>query len=316
MKIAYCRMSGPIGLTSVETGTRGLWFEKRKALVRALMLRGHTVDFVSRFTRFTAAAQEPVRCNETHELLMVEFGSSNRQFYAKDLDAIGATTVQHVGPIVFVCDDPDLPYVWSGIPADRLDRWTVWMNATRPQAFAGMPTSMRVLDAPFASLLQPAAEVSRPGYDKLVYIGRTMGRDKVLKALTREASEAFVACGRPAEWTRYAGTKLMDSPPQTERSAFYRRFLGSLVLADAKHKRLGWRTGRAYHALYAGCPAVVETDHDALPFARFGTPAELRSLVALWRRMPEVRQTAWETQLTLARADVAIMNQTFAECGL
>lgn len=319
MKIAYRRMSGPIGLTSVETGTRGLWFEKRLALVAALKGRGHEVDFINRFTKYTAGAVWETEFSATsHDVLVIEFGSGNTQFYGKDLARTQEMVTGHRGRVIFLCDDPDLPYLWKTVPVSDYSRWSVWMNAFRPQPFGGAPEGIRHFDAPFASLFPGGKRPIEPEEKTLVYIGRPNGRTKVLKEILGKVS--VVICGRAAEWREFSGAqvpRVFAPPEQSERATFYSRYLGCLVLADAKHKRLGWRTGRAYHALYAGCPAVVEHDHDALKaFPSFRDAAALNALVERWST-PGVRLGDWKLTFDkVSYEDRRIMDETFAAAGL
>lgn len=314
MKIAYRRMSGAIGLTDQEKGTRGLWWEKRKALFQCLYERGHRVDVAGRFTKPSQEFHETKVLDSSHEMLMIEFGSSNKSFYGDDLDETLAVAHRFRGPIVFLCDDPDLPYLWkTALPLPK-QTWSAWYNCTRPQAFAGQPKWVKSFDFPFSSFQptnSPSAEYQK---DHLVYIGRPNGREKVVKALIA-GGVPWRAFGKTEEWSAL-GVRVWDAPQQPDRAEFYRRQLGSLVLADSKHKRLGWRTGRAYHALFAGCPAVVEADHDALAgFTRFNTATDLRHLAERWKDLSE-RSRDWRAQMLSVEADRQIAEATLKAHGL
>ena len=52
--------------------------------------------------------------------------------------------------------------------------------------------------------------------------------------------------------------KPKDPPSQEERSSFYRQFAYCLGMNDNKHKKLGWNTGRIFHALASGIPVLHE----------------------------------------------------------
>lgn len=312
MKIAYRRMSGPIGVTDEETGTRGLWFEKRKALVGELCRRGHMVDYCNRFTKASVAEGEvPCALSSLHDMLFVEFGSSNTSFYGQDLAVTQEMVERFKGKIVFLCDDPDLSYLWKTVP--RAKQWVVWMNAIRPQPLSGQPAQVPSFDFPFSSLLVPLTPLDVEA-QKFVYIGRPVGRSAAFKKLF--AAKALVEIyGRAAEWSAF-DVEVKDSPTQAQRRDFYAKQLGCLAIADAKHKRLGWRTGRAYHALYAGCPAIVEADNVALTaFHKFNDAQEL----AVWARSwsdSATRRAAWATQMNDAANDRAIAEGTFKAHGL
>jgi hypothetical protein len=315
MKIAYRRMSGAIGTSQLETGTRGLWFEKRGALYRALVTRGHTVDYVNRMTRYSQQLEEPKFDARTHDLLMVEFGSNNERFNGKDLDRTREMVDQHAGPIVFICDDPDLPYLWKTVGDGT--KWSMWMNATRPQPFGGCPPSVRCYDAPFAALLPDPKPVSHEHTDRLVYMGRALGRKSTMKKIL-EAQLPLDIFSNPKDWKDYP-VQVHEPPTQVERSNFYGTKLGCLVLADNKHKELGWRTGRAYHALYAGCPSVVEADHPALiegGFVAFRDVEGLLQVAARWKSDEGARVDAWKSALPSVHQDRARMQKLFREFDL
>lgn len=313
MDIVYRRMSGAIGLTDQEKGTRGLWLEKRRALLLLLETRGHRVTLVNRFTEATAKViptQVPVR----GDVLMVEFGSSNARFYGEDLQGTAELVDLHKGQrCIFLCDDPDLPFLWKQVK--RPQDWTCWYNATRAPSFGGQPNSVGIFDAPFASLLPRPKKASTPSLPYLVYSGRAKGREQAFKNILRHVT--IEVAGRDKEWSDF-DISVTPMPEQSVRSAFYADRPGSLVIADRKHKRFGWRTGRAYHALYAGTPAVVEADHDALArtFQPFFDVKDLASIVKSWKDDPALRAKVWAEQMELAAKDVEVMKTTLLAAGL
>lgn len=319
MRIAYQRMSGAVGLSLEEKGTRGLWWEKRRALFSALQNRGHQICLTSRVTKQTKASGYsflPFREPAWYDMLMIEFGSSNSQFYGKDLEETrnAAAMMCAAGkPVIFLCDDPDLPYLWKTMTGQHKN-WSVWMNARYPQPFGGQPETVRSFDFPFSSLQNCSNPSSHFQKDALVYIGRPNGRESSVKDLIQSRAPWRVY-GRPAEWAKF-GVPVFEAPNQPQRSAFYQGQIGSLVLADSKHKRLGWRTGRAYHALLAGCPAVVEASHTALShFQTFREGAEIRHILNLWSD-PKVRMQEWERQINILNDEKQIAETTFKAHGL
>jgi hypothetical protein len=304
-------MSGPIGTSQIETGTRGLWLEKRNALVADLSRRGHQVDYINRMTKFSQQLFEPEFGPKTHDLLMLEFGSSNAVFYKDDLAKTECMVEEHKGEIVFICDDPDLPYRWKTLKSTN--RWSVWMNAFRPQAFGGQPKEIKCFDTPFASLLEYRLPLTKYG-DRFVYLGRPGGRRAAVEKVIASGVR-WTVYGRQAEWKQFQ-VAVKPSPTQAQRSAFYSGQLGCIVLADAKHKRLGWRTGRGYHALYAGCPVIREAEHDALrAFTPFETAHDLVRIQAYWMN-PVTRATIVSDQLSVAMKDREILEATYKAHGL
>lgn len=316
MRIAYRRMSGAIGLSLEEKGTRGLWWEKRRALFSALQNRGHSITLFNRMTKPSIGINSRAAMNfrqDSADVLMIEFGSNNTNFYGEDLLETQEMARLHPGKIVYLCDDPDLPYLWKTVQTD-FDRWSVWMNARYAAPFGGQPAEVRCFDFPFSSL--QAARVPSHTYqaDALVYIGRAGGRDSAVKDLIQSRAPWRVY-GRAAEWNKFL-IPVFDAPDQPFRANFYHSQIGCLVLADAKHKRLGWRTGRAYHALLAGCPAVVEASHTALgSFQQYREGNELHELLKHWRN-PEHRLTEWKRQINCMADERQIVDATLAAHGL
>jgi hypothetical protein len=131
-----------------------------------------------------------------------------------------------------------------------------------------------------------------------------------------EARLSLVVCGRAKEWADYE-VAVHEPPTQADRRDFYSQKKGCITLADAKHKRLGWRTGRAYHALFAGTPVVIEADHEGIAqgFAAFTTPQDLRGWDVAWQD-EATRAAHWVKQLEAVKKDRAILEATFKAAGL
>ncbi len=314
MKIAYRRMSGKVGLSQFEEGTRGMWWEKRIALLKTLRSRGHTVDIISPLTKFSGGTVLPYERN--HELLMIEFGSSNFNFYGAALVETTKIFELHRGPVVFLCDDPDLPFhEWGSCRRDNVFQW---LNCTLPAPLKS-PDWVVNLDMPFSALQARGAppRFGKPGFAgglHLAYIGRPGGRTKALKAIIAE-KVPLVVYANPKEWKGF-DVDVRPPPAQVDRAEFYANQLGCLCLADAKHKRYGWRTGRAYHAALAGYPVVGEADHPALQdFARYDQPIALFRAIEMFKA-PVSRALVQKTQLSFIEHDLRIADETFARCGL
>lgn len=305
MKIAYRRMSGAIGLSSTERGARGLWWEKRKALVMKLHARGHEVLFVNRMTK--ESSEFPVAEFNDHEIgmLIVEFGSSNTNFYGIDLKETIQICNSFKGPKVFINDDPDLPFIWDALSSVK--DWTCWHNASHSRPLGKQPREVPIFDMPF-SVLQNFHNPRRI-YETgaLAYIGRPNGRAAVVKQLIAERAP-WQVYGKQKEWDDF-GVFVKEPPNQPERVDFYAGQIGCLVLADKKHKEMGWRTGRAYHAALAGCPALVEDSHTHLKaFPKFASVSDIVYLYKHWQD-PELRAMhvyriheiiAWDRQIATA----------------
>lgn len=311
-------MSGPIGLTDEEKGTRGLWWEKRKALLAFLLKRGHTIDIVNKMTKPSEGMQKEF--TGVYDHLIIEFGSRNKAFYGSQIEETLQLIKRHRGEYIFLCDDPDLPFLWEELDSIDEKRWTVWHNAVRPQAFGKMPTNLRVLDMPFSSIQLSVAENKiecSTDYQKthLVYIGRPDGRKSAFIDLIAQGVP-FKVHGRQAEWSEL-GVKTHESPDQPQRANFYARQLGSLCIADSKHKILRWRTGRAFHAIMAGCPAVFEQTHKAFEqYKIYKTPQHLKQIIFNWSESSEARYLDWNRQKMLINQDIAIAEHTAVLSGL
>src|ERR1700741_3398103 len=115
MNIGYRRYSGPAFLDATNVKSkRGAYLEKRIALYKALVDRGHTVTIINNGEKFSH-----------YDLIMVEFGSLNYMFHPKDIDF--SNEVLKSGKAVFILDDPDMmPKELHGTP--------VWVNAKNLEA--------------------------------------------------------------------------------------------------------------------------------------------------------------------------------------
>jgi uncharacterized protein YceK len=313
LKIAYRRMSGAIGVTTKEQGTRGLWWEKRRALVDFLTQRGHEVSYFNRMTKQSASFARPLTPPISHyDILIVEFGSSNKQFYGKDLDATIGICNSFRGPKIFINDDPDLPFIWDAI---RPNDWVCWHNALKPVPLGKQYNNIPIFDMPFSSLMD--AQEPAKAFDKsaLVYIGRPLGRGPIVRYLIANKAP-WKVYGKQAEWDEF-GIFVSTAPDQPKRAEFYAGQLGSLVLADKKHKEMGWRTGRAFHAVMAGCPSIIEADHTQLGhlFKTFKSIDDINKAFHRWRD-PELRLADWSKQAwsVLEERDIAV--KTLEKSGL
>lgn len=305
MKIAYRRMSGAIGVSELEKGSRGLWWEKRKAFVKLLRSRGHKVEYVNRMTKFSERG--PILpLTPDHDLLIIEFGSSNTAFYKDDLEETARMITRHDGKIIFICDDPDLPYRWETVMNKDYSRWSAWYNCLAPFATPHHPNGMLAFDFPFSSF----QEFHRPRNEygqHLVYIGRPTGRDAYVQQFIKN-KVPWKVYSNPKDWKEYIRTgklEIHNPPDQPMRLDFYQRQLGCLALADTKHRRLGWRTGRAYHAVLAGCPALIHKSHELKGFDHFETPQEVIEYAKYWMD-PVSRCYSWEHSMHAILEEISI----------
>lgn len=275
MNILYHRISGAVGLTAQESGTRGAWVEKRLTTLRWLKARGHEVTILSRLTRAThTAPQSEFHCNtradaRTADLLVLEFGPSNGSWYAEDYAFTQAVVGEYAGPIVYLCDDPDLlkSSVCRYVPQIDWSRWTFLLNCQRPEcapAVLGAPAEASYSEFnPGVGLSQvPYAPSEEP---LLVYPGRPGGRKEQVNAMLD--SQVVQVVSSPHDWKSWEHLMhhpLLPSPEQADRRDFYRRYAALVCAFDEKHAKLGWRTGRAYHALSAGVPVLAFPGNAAL----------------------------------------------------
>ena len=283
MKIAYRRMSGAIGVTNNEVGTRGMWLEKRMALVGFLRSRKHTVDYIGRMTKASKQFEKKIKLN--HDILMVEFGSSNGLSYGEDLAETILLCEKHKGIKIFICDDPDLPFLWNKVDPSQ---FSAWYNCTNPQKLGGQPENVKLYDFPFSALQTPKKTSIFYRKDKLVYIGRPFGREEEVNALIT-GKVPWMAYGDKKHWEDFS-VMVASAPNQSIRSDFYNKSFGSIALCDKKHIKFGWRTGRAYHSALAGCPALVfsqEINPGLSHFIHCKNTKEILELCSLWQNKKE-----------------------------
>jgi len=262
MKIGYRRAAGKLPLTDNETGARGTWLEKRLALLRELRQRNHEILYWNNLTDPSKEAGLRTDAYQPVDLLIIEFAGGNLSFYRDDYNLTNAIIKEHAGPILYLCDDPDLPYPWHTLPNEDWSRWTIGINAINLNAARKalkIPTPARVIDLPFASLL-PQHPYQTPDALAAIYYGRPNGRTNLIK---RYLGPKLLIAGKPKEWAEL-GIPPLTPPEQHQRAYWYSRFAICLALYDNKHAQLGFRTGRAYHALNAGTPVTAPIGNPGL----------------------------------------------------
>jgi hypothetical protein len=296
--IGYRRVAGKIGLTNHEEGIRGAWVDKRIALFKKFFADGHRIVLLSNTT--TATKDEGLdKQNEYFDILCYEFGGTNLQFYGKDWEVTLDYLKKHSGFVWFVCDDPDLSFLWNMVENEDWERWTILANAVNADA------TLQALKAPEGvgfmhvamDKYMEADSFSTGTIKKVVYIGRNQGRSAYFKNFGKSAY--LQIAGKPKEWEDYPDLTLVDVPQQKDRRKFYRDYYGCLAIYDKKHKETGWHTGRAYHALYAGIPVLVPPGNDGLSWGyAVNDYTDLEKFVNL---SVEERQAIWQKQLDKVR---------------
>ena len=302
-KIGYRRVSGKIGLTSKETGVRGAWVEKRVALFKTLLEYGYHIIPLSDATGATiddgfTTFSEYQPC----DVLILEFGGTNLQFYQKYWDKTVEMITAHTGRIIFLNDDPDLSFLWELLPNEDWSRWTIAANAVNSAEVSKIlkcPDGSRTVDLPMSSGME-FAEFHEGGIEKTIYIGRPNGRTKYFKEFIK--SEELQIAGKPTEWEDYKDVVVIDNPQQRDRRRFYQTYNGCLAVYDEKHKNSGWRTGRAYHALYAGIPVCAPKGNMGLNWCYPVDSAD--DLSNFTKLSVDSRQKIWQKQRELASGNV------------
>lgn len=297
--IAYRRVAGKIGLTANENGIRGAWVEKRIALIKHFLNLKYQIVLLSETTETTKQqGYKTFSKYQPCDLLVVEFGGNNLQFYKKDWLKTSQIIKAHTGQILFLIDDPDLPFLWHLLPDEDWSRWTVAANAVNTNAvreILKVPAEAKVVDYPMMpegdNLTFNAKENSH-----LIYIGRPNGRKKYLNDYTQ--SDHLRIAGQEKDWRQYDKIKLLPYPQQRHRKQFYQQFSGCLAISDNKHIQTGWRTGRAYHALYAGIPVCAPKGNEGLSWC---SPVTQLSDLSFYAQLPSHQlETIWLKQKEIA----------------
>jgi hypothetical protein len=295
--IGYRRVSGKIGLTKNEAGIRGAWVDKRVALFKTLGYDKYRIKLLSEVTEETKGDGVTVEDDNTVcDILYLEFGGTNLQFYGKNWDKTIEIVKLHRGKKkVFVCDDPDLTFLWELLPDEDWSLWSIAANAVNTDEVLKVlkaPEGVTCFHLPMDKGM--TAEMFSDGtIQKIVYIGRNQGRSSYFK--TFGSSPYLQIAGKTSEWEDYPNLTLVDIPQQKDRRSFYRKYYGCLAVYDKKHAVTGWHTGRAYHALYAGVPVLAPPGNDGLDWTY---PINNASDIETFVNMPvEERQNIWHKQL-------------------
>jgi hypothetical protein len=312
MKIGYRRVSGKLPLTDNETGQRGTWLEKRRALILNLELRGHKFAWLSPLTTASTEAGHKQEAYTSCDVLMLEFGGNNLLFNGKAWNETFEMIKTHKGKVIFLCDDPDLPFLWKELPGEDWTRWFVAVNATKLEPTRlklGVPSAAKMIDLPFHALLDQQ-EFSDGTQPTAIYYGRPNGRMKSLTPYLQ--SGALTIAGRIEEWND-PSLSIVEPPQQRDRANWYKQWRACFAMYDGKHAITGWRTGRAYHALLAGIPVAAPIGNPALNWAYGVTsPRELASLLRLSR---EQREAIHARQVQSSNAYM-LLNLSLATMGL
>ena len=308
MIIGYRRVSGKLPLSENETGARGTWLEKRRGLIKSLEARGHTFSYLSEPTPNSQIAGYVKASHYECDLLMLEFGGNNLMFNKKAWEETFAIIKQHKGKIVFLNDDPDLPFLWDELPDEDWSRWTVAVNAVNLTAVRRrlkVPRRATIIDMPFHAVL-PHKEFSPGTQPTAIYYGRPNGRMKILQPYL--SSGMLSIAGKAEEW---AGERVHPAPEQKDRAEFYRQWRACFAVYDNKHKETGWRTGRAYHALLAGIPVAAPTGNAGLNWCILSDSTW--DLAKILQANEEERAAIHAKQIDLAYADI---KESYLKLGL
>ena len=300
MIIGYRRVSGKLPLTNDEKGARGTWLEKRLALIASLEARKHSFRYLSEPTANSEAVGYQKLPYEPCDVLMLEFGGANLMFHQKAWNETFEIIKKYQGKIIFLCDDPDLPFLWKSLPDEDWARWTIAVNATQldmTRLKLNIPAQAQVVDTPFHALLEQR-EFKDGQEFTAVYFGRPNGR---MKSLTPYLQSGMVTvAGKADEW-KEEPISLVTPPEQKERSDWYRLWRACFAIYDKKHEVTGWRTGRAYHALLAGIPVAAPYGNPALDWTwRTDSP---RDLAELLKQDADTRKAIHAKQVQNARCD-------------
>lgn len=298
-RVGYRRVSGKLGLTSIENGYRGAWVEKRIALFKSMLNYGYKIIPLSEATEQTSnSGLQTYTHYQDCDVLILEFGGTNLQFYKNYWDKTVEMINAHKGQIIFINDDPDLPFIWNLLPNEDWSRWTIAVNATNTDIASTIlkcPTGTTTIDLPMASGME-FSDFHTGTIEKVVYIGRPNGRSKYFNEYVK--SPELQIAGKLSEWSEYTSkTSVIENPKQCNRRSFYQQYKGCLSVYDNKHKISGWRTGRAYHALYAGIPVCCPKGNNGLSWCFSVNYAEDISIFA--KLDDDLRKTIWTKQKTI-----------------
>jgi len=287
--IGYRRVSGKIGLTQNEKGKRGSWVEKRVALLRNLLNLNYKIKLLSKTSDETNL---PINNND-FKFLILEFGGTNYNFYKKDWDNTVEIIKKFDGNILFINDDPDLPFLWNLLDNENWERWTVGVNAVntlQAKNILKCPIKTKVVDIPMfkGMVFKEFNNINNP---EMIYIGRPNGRNKYFNEFLK--CKQLSIAGKEKEWIGFEAN-IVDMPDQKDRSEFYRKFNSSLTIYDTKHKLASWRTGRAFHAIYAGIPVCSPKGNYGLNWCY---PVETYTdIIDFINSDKEFRETIWNKQ--------------------
>lgn len=240
MKVGYRRYSGKAFLAGDKvTSTRGAWLEKRIAFVELLKSRGHEIEIVNTGDPF-----------KLFDVLFVEFGSNNKVFYGDDItytEELMSYNGEFEKKIIFICDDPEL---FPKLNPFFVDHY--WVNADNELA-CSKHFGVSCESFPFYGL-QEVRRFAGEHNGKVVYYGGTsQGREERLSKY--KVLLPIEVYGKEKD---YKTINPKAPPSQEERSDFYRSFAYCLGMQDNKHRKLGWNTGRIYHAIASGIPVLFE----------------------------------------------------------
>jgi hypothetical protein len=295
--IGYRRVAGKIGLTKNEAGVRGAWVDKRVALFKMIGNAGQRIELLSETTEETKNDGTTIGdLNKVCDVLYLEFGGTNIQFYGKDWNKTVEIVKRHKGKRkVFVCDDPDLTFLWDMLTEENWSEWTIAANAVNTQEVLRVlkaPAGVNCIHLPMDKGME-FLDFSEGTINKIVYIGRNQGRASHFKIFG--SSPYLQIAGKAKEWEDYPNLTLVDIPLQKNRRAFYRDYYGCLAIYDKKHKETGWHTGRAYHALYAGIPVLAPPGNDGLSWTYPVTC--LKDIEDFINLSVEKRKEIWQNQV-------------------
>jgi hypothetical protein len=299
LTIGYRRVAGKIGLTSYEEGIRGAWVDKRVAMFKKFQADNYKIILLSDTTESTKGETVVKQHKEHYDILCLEFGGTNLQFYGNDWELTTKYVDFHKGPVWFLCDDPDLSFLWNLTPNEDWNRWTILANAVNAEATLQAlkaPDGVKFEHIPMDKYME-ADSFNAGSIPKVVYIGRNQGRSAYFKTFGN--SPYLRIAGKAKEWEDYPEITIVDVPQQKNRRKFYRDYYGCLAIYDKKHKETGWHTGRAYHALYAGIPVLAPPGNSGLDWCYpVSDCSDIEKFIDL---SVEERQAIWQNQLDKVR---------------